>query len=99
MSFKVINNLYLIKFDERNLAIVVGNETKHPKKGYGNRVQGYYGTIQGAFKAALDIQIKAGAIGVETKEILQAIESLHKRIDELEYPHVIKFLKGDGDEK
>ena len=96
---QIINDLHIIKLDERNLAIIIGDEPKHPKKGYGNRVQGYYGTIQGAFKAALDIQIKAGAIGVETKEILQAIESLHKRIDELEYPHVIKFLKGDGDEK
>ena len=96
---QIINDLHIIKLDERNLAIIIGDEPKHPKKGYGNRVQGYYGTIQGAFKAALDIQIKAGAIGVETSEILQAIESLHKRIDELEYPHVIKFLKGESDEK
>ena len=94
----IINNLYLIKFDERNLAIVIGNEPKHPKKGYSNRLQGYYGTVQVAFKAVLDIQIKSGAIGLEGKEILQAIDSLHKRIEELQYPHIIKFLKGAKDE-
>ena len=54
----IINDLYLIKFDERNLAIVVGSEPKDKKKGYGNRIQGYFGSVQSAFKAVLDIQIK-----------------------------------------
>ena len=94
----IINDLYLLKFDERNLAIVVGNEPKDKKKGYTNRIQGYYGSIQSAFKAVLDIQVKSAATGVEATEILQAIELLNKRIDELEYPHIIQFLKGRKDE-
>ena len=95
----ITSELALVKFDSLNLAIVKGHEPKDKKKGYTNRIQGYYGSIQGAFKAVLDIQIKSGAVGVEAKEILQAIDSLHKRIDELEYPHIIKFLKGGSYEE
>lgn len=92
----IIDELHLIKFDERNLAIVVGNEPKDQRKGYSHRLKGYYSSVQSAFKAVLDIQLKRGAAGVESTEILQAIDSLNKRIDELKYPYVIKFLKGDS---
>ena len=95
---QIIDNLNIIKLDDRNLAIVIGDAPRHPKKGYGNRIQGYYGSIQGAFKAALDIQIKSGATRVETIQILQAIDELHDRIDKLDYPSMMKLLKGASDE-
>jgi hypothetical protein len=90
-------SLYLIKFDERNLAIVVGAEPRDEKKGYSHRLKGYYGSVQSALKAAVDIQIKSGATVVETTEILQAIDLFHKRINELKYPAIINFLKGGCD--
>jgi hypothetical protein len=94
----IINNLYLIKFDERNLAIIKGNEPKDKKRGYTNRILSYHGSIQSAFKSVLDLQIRGGASGVEAKEILQAIDLLNKRLDELEYPQIIHFLKGANNE-
>lgn len=88
----IIDNLYLIKFDERNLAIVKGSEPKDPKKGYGNRVLGYYGSVQTAFKKALDLSIKTGAERVELANIIEAINSLNARLDELPPEHIRTWM-------
>jgi hypothetical protein len=88
----IIDNLYLVKFDERNLAIIKGAEPKDPKKGYGDRILGYYGSVQTAFKKALDLSIKSGAAGVELANIIEAIDSLNARLDELPPEHICTWM-------
>lgn len=88
----IVDDLYLIKFDERNLAIIKGSEPKDPKKGYGDRVLGYYGSVPHAFKQALDLSIERGAEGVELANVLEAINSLHARLDELPSEHIRTWM-------
>ncbi len=93
------SELALVKFDSLNLAIVKGHEPKDKKKGYGNRVLSYHGNIQGAFKSALNHQIRESADSVESQNILDVINELHKRIKSLDYPSIRKLMKGESDEK
>ena len=88
----ITDTLSLVKFDTRNLAIIKGHEPKDEKKGWGNRVISYYGSIQSAYKAVLNHQIIGGAEGVEATEVLNAIDELNKRLDELDLPTMIALL-------
>ena len=90
----IIDDLYLTRFDERNLVIVKGKEPKDKKRGYGKRIQGFYGSVQSAYRAVLNLHVIGGASGVEAKEILDAIDLLHKRIDSLDIPAVHSLLRG-----
>lgn len=91
--YLINDELTLVRMDDRNLAIIKGHEPKDEKKGYGNRVVGYYGSIQGAFQSVLNHQIKSGATGVEAKEILQAIDELNEKINSLDLPTMISLVK------
>ena len=97
--FKITDELYLARFDKLNLAIVKGAEPRDEKKGFANRVVSYHGSVQDAFKSALNTQIKMGADGVQAKVILDAIDLLHKRIDAINLPSLREIMKGEKDEK
>ena len=97
--FKITDDLYLVKFDKLNLAIVKGAEPRHEKKGFGNRVISYHGSVQGAFKSALNTQLKAGADVVQVTQILQTINELNEKIDGINLPSLREIMKGANDVK
>ena len=84
---------YLVHLDSRNLGLV-----RAPMKSNGAYSKTYYyGSIKSALKGAIDIVIKDGQEMEELSELVQRIDSLEERIEELygELPTMMKLLKGD----
>ena len=82
---------YLVHLDSRNLGLV-----KAPMKANGTYSKTYYyGSIKSALKGAIDIVIKDGQEMEELSELVQRIDSLEERIEELygELPTMMKLLK------
>ncbi len=91
-------SLYLIHFDSRNLAIVRGRRSSSGRYS-SSQIQGYYGDVKTALKAAINIAIKSEPIVTSPETILQRIDSLEKHIKKLEYPTMMKMIKGEKDGK
>jgi len=90
-------SLYLIRFDTRNLAIVEG---VRGDRGYVNgQVKGYYGSIKSALQKSIDIVIRDAGDVCELSNMVQAIDSLTERIEELctqqNYPNMMQLLRGE----
>lgn len=96
---KITDELALIKFDDLNFAIVKGHEPKDKKRGYGNRVKGYFGNLQSALKASLNYAVLGSAEGVEIKNTLNAIETLNESIKTLRSENIRKLCKEYEDER
>ena len=93
-------SLYLVHFDSRNLAIVEGKPTVDASGRKKQNVIGYYGSVKTALTKSIDLAIKNGGVMVEQNEMLQRIDSLEKRIEELygDLPTIIQLLNGVKDE-
>ena len=91
-------SLYLIHFDSHNLAIVRGQRSSSGRYS-GSQIQGYYGDVKTALKAAINIAIKSEPVVTNLETILQRIDGLEKHIEKLEYPTMIKMMKGKKDGK
>ena len=93
-------SLYLVHFDSRNLAIVEGKPTVDSSGRKKQNVIGYYGSVKSALTKSINITLKHHGSTAELKEMLQRIDSLERRIEELygDLPMMIKLLKGVKDE-
>lgn len=75
---KITDELHLIKFDSLNFAI-----GKYSDKEVFRPI-GYYGTVEGAFKAVLKYAVMDSVEAFEAQNVLNAIDELNKRIDTLQ---------------
>ena len=83
---------YLVHLDNRNLGLV-----KAPMKANGTYSKTfYYGSVKSALKGAIDILIKDGQQMEELSDLVQRIDLLEKRIEELydDLPSMMSLLKG-----
>lgn len=74
---KITDELHLIKFDSLNFAIGKYSEKNEFK------AIGYYGTVEGAFKAVLKNVLMDSAEAFDAKNVLNAIDELNNRIKTL----------------
>jgi len=87
---------YLVHLDNRNIGLV-----KAPKKPNGTYSKVfYYGSVKSALKGAIDIVIKDSQQMEELSVMLQRIDNLEERIEQLydDLPSMINLLRGDYDE-
>lgn len=93
-------SLYLVHFDSRNLAIVEGKPTVDTSGRKKQNVIGYYSSVQTALIKSIDIALKPNGCTTELHELLQRIQSLEKRIEELygDLPRMIQLLNGGKNE-
>lgn len=84
---------YLVHIDKRNLGIVKG---KRPNKGYASGKVFYYGSVKAALKGAIDLAIKDSGTMRDLTNMINRIDSLEKRIEELycDLPTMMQLLKG-----
>lgn len=74
---KITDELHLIKFDSLNFAI-----GKYSDKEVFKPI-GYYGTVEGAFKAVLKYAVMDSVEAFEAQNVLNAINELNERVETL----------------
>jgi len=95
---KVDSSIYLIRYDERNLALIEGKPNKRTSKSEHKykKIIGYYSDIKTALKKSIGIVIKHQGDIESLEDIIDRIEKLEKAIDNLpDYPSMIRLLKGE----
>ena len=99
---EVVNDsLYLIQFDSRNLAIVRGERNSNGRYS-SSQIQGYYGDVKSALKAAINIAIKTDPALLKLETVLKRIDDMEKRINTLcdarNLPTMMKLLRGENED-
>ncbi len=91
----VDDSIYLDRFDSRNMCLMkLGAIDKRTGK-QAREVIGYYGSVKSALARSIDIVIKDGGETLELPEVLQRINALENRIEELyeDLPTMIQLMK------
>ncbi len=83
------NGMGLVRYDKRNLALVKQESDKYQDTG----VLGYYGTMQRALTAAINIRIKSLPLMTDISEVDERIADLSEWIDAIDID-VDAFMRG-----
>lgn len=91
---------FIVRADKYNLAIIKGEPKLLNAEGkpipHSNQVIGFYGSVQDAFKKAIDIAVREGEDELNHKNILQVINDLKSHIDAVccDVPTMLNIMKG-----